>query len=480
MAPAVEEQPAPPKPRKIEWTAPVRLYVQRVFDPANFVPGMESAEVQDKLKTIISYYAERDQLDDVDWDNFPLPQSLILEDRKKANAEQMGRPNGWTNNSTPIYYTSNGTTNSAAVPSPPESKKRKSMDEQEVQQAAETIPPWRRQANNALEDRISYPAKNGDKRRKKGDVLAGESIASKLSQADLERRRRRFQTGKTINDNSPPPDTGNSNGPIVGTCRDLEKNYFRLTSPPKPETVRPQHVLEKTLEFLKKKWRKENNYTYTCDQFKSLRQDLTVQHIRNSFTVSVYEIHARIALEKGDLGEYNQCQTQLRALYSQKLGGHPEEFLAYTILYYIYTRNHTGMNDLLAELTSIDKTRPAVKHALDVRSSLALGNYHKFFRLYLVAPNMGAYLMDMFIERERLAALSNLSRAYMNVDVRFITDELGFESDAETVTFLEDHGAHPFIQLLETGARVNIKDAKTHFDNLRAAAFSKVDIKGQI
>ena len=68
----------------------------------------------------------------------------------------------------------------------------------------------------------------------------------------------------------------------------------------------------------------------------------------------------------------------------------------------------------------------------------------------------------------------------MNVDVRFITDELGFESDAETVTFLEDHGAHPFIQLLETGARVNIKDAKTHFDNLRAAAFSKVDIKGQI
>ena len=175
--------------------------------------------------------------------------------------------------------------------------------------------------------------------------------------------------------------------------------------------VRPLEVLEKTLDLLKKKWRKENNYSYICDQFKSLRQDLTVQHIKTQFTVNVYEIHARIALEKGDLSEYNQCQTQLRALYSQHLGGHPMEFKAYRILYFIHTCNRTDMNDVLADLTPAEKKDAAVKHALDARSALALGNYHRFFQLYLDTPNMGAYLMDMFVGRERLAALTNICKA---------------------------------------------------------------------
>lgn len=197
----------------------------------------------------------------------------------------------------------------------------------------------------------------------------------------------------------------------MGRCQTLEKNYFRLTSAPNPDTVRPLPILEQTLDLLKKKWRKEGNYGYICDQFKSLRQDLTVQHIRTEFTVTVYEIHARIALEKGDLGEYNQCQTQLRVLYAQQLGGHPTEFKAYRILYFIYTRNWTAMNDALADVTAEDKQDPAVKHALDVRSALALGNYHRFFQLYLDTPNMGAYLMDMFVGRERLAALAAICRA---------------------------------------------------------------------
>lgn len=97
-----------------------------------------------------------------------------------------------------------------------------------------------------------------------------------------------------------------------------------------------------TLELLKKKWRTEANYSYICDQFKSMRQDLTVQRIKNDFTVKVYEIHARIALEKGDLGEYNQCQSQLRVLYSHGLPGSAMEFLAYRILYLLHTRNRRG------------------------------------------------------------------------------------------------------------------------------------------
>jgi hypothetical protein len=87
------------------------------------------------------------------------------------------------------------------------------------------------------------------------------------------------------------------------------------------------------------------------------------------------------------------------------------EFKAYRILYFIHTCNRTALNDVLTELTTAEKEDPAIKHALDARSALALGNYHKFFRLYLETPNMGAYLMDMFVVRERLAALANLCKA---------------------------------------------------------------------
>lgn len=67
-----------------------------------------------------------------------------------------------------------------------------------------------------------------------------------------------------------------------------------------------------------------------------------MQRIKNDFTVKVYEIHARIALEKGDLGEYNQCQSQLRGLYAYGLKGAQMEFLAYRILYLLHTRNRRG------------------------------------------------------------------------------------------------------------------------------------------
>lgn len=65
----------------------------------------------------------------------------------------------------------------------------------------------------------------------------------------------------------------------------------------------------------------------------------------------------------------------------------------------------------MKHLTKAHKEDPAIGHALKVRSSIATGNYHRFFRLYLEAPNMGGYLMDKFVERERITALKAMCKA---------------------------------------------------------------------
>ena len=168
---------------------------------------------------------------------------------------------------------------------------------------------------------------------------------------------------------------------VVGTCPALEKHYFRLTSAPNPETVRPGAVLRRSLAHLQSKWQKSMvaaggdaygkaadgdgggggggdgrseieeeeeaseavSYEWICDQLKAVRQDLTVQHIFNGLTIDVYEFHAKCALECGDLNEYNQCQTQLRELYRdpQLVGeGRVQEFTAYRLLYYLYLQGN--------------------------------------------------------------------------------------------------------------------------------------------
>jgi len=240
---------------------------------------------------------------------------------------------------------------------------------------------------------------------------------------------------------------------VIGTCQQLEKDYFRLTSAPNPNTVRPEKVLRRALEFVKSKWNNEKHSnkeinSYVLSQFKSLRQDLTLQHITNELTVEVYESHARIELEKGDLNEYNQCQTQLKQLYARGLQGSEKEFIAYRILYYLYLQGNkkyqSGSQDLLHLMASLSEETmrdPSVAHALELRRALLQDNYHRFFSLYKRTPSLGNCILDLMVAAYRFKTLQRMFKSYKpSIDEQFVIRELGFESEDAGREFLKSAG----------------------------------------
>jgi SAC3 family protein LENG8/THP3 len=86
-------------------------------------------------------------------------------------------------------------------------------------------------------------------------------------------------------------------GPVLGTSQRLEKAYMRLHEAPRLDEVRPPQVLRKALDHVKRLWVEEGDYHYVGEQLKAIRQDLTVQEVRDRLTVEVYEMHGRIAIE---------------------------------------------------------------------------------------------------------------------------------------------------------------------------------------
>ncbi|EME44304.1 hypothetical protein DOTSEDRAFT_53449 [Dothistroma septosporum NZE10] len=508
---AAKDPPPTATPKATNFSSAVVDYVQRAFfefnrqkDTPLFV-GITDKDIRAKLSSIVNQATAEGITNERDWSSYPLPHEFVLEERRQAavmaapmqniplanmNLTWGQPPATWA----PELATSN--------------KKRKSPDQEVADPNGQAVtPPWKKANTKSLAERITGKSKNQEKKQKH----KANANWFDTSDAALAARRQRFgnvlpdpSTYVSPRDGSPTIDA--NTGPIVGTCEVVEKNYFRLTAPPNPSTVRPLRILEQALAHIIAKWKGEHDYTWVCDQLKALRQDITVQRVKTPFTIKVYETHARIALQVKDLGEYNQCQTQLRALYKSKLGangtsgGKEDEFTAYRILYLIYTRNRTDMSNMLADLTTADKQGQYVRLALQVRAALASGNHHRFFQLYRSSQDkaMFPYLMDMFVDRERVAALAVMCRAF-KPDVRstVLVKELAFDNpDDNTPVDEDDISEHTqrkcleFIQrysgdgLFEDKGdgdiRVMTSKAGNLFEQAKQAAFGRVDIKGQI
>lgn len=297
---------------------------------------------------------------------------------------------------------------------------------------------------------------------------------------------------------------------IIGKCEDLEKNYLRLTSEPDPSRVRPQRVLEKSIKVILEKYKKDPlaGYSYVNNQFKSIRQDLTVQHIKNDFAMHVYETHARIAIENNDLGEFNQCQSQLKYLYFLKkksdksLEGNAYsvelEFTCYRIIYMLMMGNNSEIYKLKLELRS-NKLNPKGKKQIELLNCIEKafllhayqihGDYHNFFDTYnyfksIPSMKLVSHLIKNFLlSKERIKSLNIIAKSYRKLPIAFLADELKLtcneDGDIDNWdSFLAKYNLNQFL-VLDTdfdcaSSRGVLQSIVVH------DGFRKIDIKGQI
>lgn len=229
---------------------------------------------------------------------------------------------------------------------------------------------------------------------------------------------------------------------------ELERRYSRCE--PTEEDIRPLHVLERSFDFIvgksREKERQENRMNalkYLSDQLKGMRQDLRVQNIVNDFTVMVYESHARICLEAGDIGEFNQCQASLKSFYEyrsvDKCKCHVAEFFVYRLVYLSLSKQYDSLSTELIEYTNTRTlgqcavmkeflpTPERMQHVLQLIVAFDNGDAISALQLLFLFKKELQFLVQIYLPRMRVHWLySMLCGIRGNISLRFIMSNLGF------------------------------------------------------
>jgi len=311
-----------------------------------------------------------------------------------------------------------------------------------------------------------------------------KSISSALSSSRIPGEPKKKRSRQSVN--------------LVGRNRHLEKPYFRLTMFPKAEDVRPLNVLRQSLKHIKEQYLKDEDFTWANEQLKSVRQDITVQGLKSAFVLEVYETHARILLEHGDLNEFNQCQTMIHSLttgVAESIGGdflddtellgyeddgdmklllsqtdeRKDEFGGYRLLYALVQNADVNMSLNETRLTVKEKTKDSSSqtlssclHAIQVAKAVIHNDYRHFFQLYDTAPHLSAFLMDFLVKRVRDAAYERIVASYRpSIGIEQFRTSLNFEDLDETKRFLKQSGAVFIKEKGEPRFWVDCKASKT-------------------
>lgn len=220
---------------------------------------------------------------------------------------------------------------------------------------------------------------------------------------------------------------------IIGTCTVIEKPYFRLTSEPQSCDIRTLATIKQAFKLLMIRWKTKpkKDYLYVGGQFKSIRQDLRVQHIRSKLTVDVYEENAKICLEVGDFSEYNQCQAQLKELYliSNDYCQNMLLFLSYRLLYESVTKNFASVSSIiksqkiyLRTSSSLNKysfayqserMRKHMQNVIQIIRALYKMDYYNFFRIYQILNKYAQYILDQILFKIRYKTVLKIIVSYL-------------------------------------------------------------------
>jgi len=291
--------------------------------------------------------------------------------------------------------------------------------------------------------------KYGFKKRK------GRTAPLVLNEDEMHKRKRAKRFEATNRMPAPPahsPVPLSHEGPIVGTCQVIEKEYFRMQETD-PSKIRPIAILRMALPLLQERYQNQTmEYMKICNQMKAIRQDLRVQQIRNEFAVQVYETHALMALENDDYEEFNQCQTQLATLYELNPNQKREmEFTAYRILFQFSSRSHHGHTKLvhaLQHLTPAQQNSSAVQHAVKMCQALYSGNSFEVLSLFRSAPNQGRLVLKRHVEQTRTHVLQTLTKSVRSeISLDNLQHLLVFETAEACRTFLGPSLLSPHVKI---------------------------------
>lgn len=193
------------------------------------------------------------------------------------------------------------------------------------------------------------------------------------------------------------------NKKLKGLNQELEKDYLRPSPSVQLDSsnVRPLSILKKQFKNIREKLLEDDDYHYFLNQIKSIRQDLIVQGIENKFTVKVYTLHSRIALEQGDLNEYNQCQSRLQELKRKKVKVNNDEMDCYRLIHSLYQNQNLEIVNTLREISDdvanankeyAEKQKVehyGLSYSMRIIRAFKTGDNQQFLKMYLAKEKLG-------------------------------------------------------------------------------------------
>ena len=227
---------------------------------------------------------------------------------------------------------------------------------------------------------------------------------------------------------------------IIGTSQALEKQYLRLTGGNiNPNDFRPLEVLKKSLDYCMEKYEQSHDYTYICDQLRSIRQDISVQNIEDDFAVHVYELHIRLAIDNNDWENFNQVQSNLELLYRKGFGQqeNKEEMYCYHILYLCDVNDLTGFYQFIPRIDESLLSAPLIIFAIDAWKAASQNDWMTFFKMMKNAPKQCKKVMQRKAKDIKFYGLTAIARAFKKTTFSMYQEMLCFDNIEDTKEYLK-------------------------------------------